>query len=359
MKKSILFLIVIAVFFVTPVNGQVGKFLKKVSNSVASEIVGKPESSSKQKTEPEPKCACEQPDLVFDLGKYKLMYSELSMLFNAEGAMLLSERNSKNYYIVKDGVTEGPVRAEDPRLAGFNIPDNSGNPDNRPASEKEVKDLWANNPFISKSGEKYLIKFNGKSYGPYGEIREFKVSSMKDKFAAIIVESVPISEAEIKQFEEAGKNAKTDQEKMDIAMKYSQLMQKKMQQGGGPMSTMPKFVTNIEGAAFDPLRSMGGTLNTDIKYNDILIKSYDKISDLSNKVLFTLNQDAQRSQNCYVNSSNSKYAWYNYGTLTFSDGTVIAELVNPRLIKTNGQVYIAYMYYSPKRNSIMQCKIAF
>jgi len=33
--------------------------------------------------------------------------------------------------------------------------------------------------------------------------------------------------------EEAIKNAKTDQEKMDLSMKYSQQMMQKMQQGGG------------------------------------------------------------------------------------------------------------------------------
>jgi hypothetical protein len=32
-------------------------------------------------------------------------------------------------------------------------------------------------------------------------------------------------------------------------------------------------------------------------------------------------------------------------------------LFNPHLIKTGSQVYLAYTYYSPKKNAMMQCKI--
>jgi hypothetical protein len=61
----------------------------------------------------------------------------------------------------------------------------------------------------------------------------------------------------------------------------------------------------------------------------------------------------------FINSSNTKYAVEGYGTLTFSDETTLSDLFNSRLIKTDGKVFLAYMYYSPKKNAIMQCKIAF
>ena len=51
---------------------------------------------------------------------------------------------------------------------------------------------------------------------------------------------------------------------------------------------------------------------------------------------------------------------YNSGThlhLVMEQG--MSDLFNPHLVKVGGQVYIAYMYYSPKRNSLMQCKIPF
>jgi hypothetical protein len=100
-------------------------------------------------------------------------------------------------------------------------------------------------------------------------------------------------------------------------------------------------------------------LNNNIKYDDILFSTYDKVIDLSNKVLLTLKPDASGAKDLFVNTTNTKYAYYNYGTLTFSDGTVMSELFNPHLVKVNGQVYLAYMYYSPKKNAIMQCRIPF
>jgi hypothetical protein len=100
-------------------------------------------------------------------------------------------------------------------------------------------------------------------------------------------------------------------------------------------------------------------LNSNIKYDDILFLTYDKVIDLSNKVLLTLKPDASGAKDLFVNTTNTKYAFYNYGTLTFSDGTVMSELFNPHLVKISGQVYLAYIYYSPKKNAIMQCKIPF
>jgi hypothetical protein len=353
MKKSILFLVVICIFFGNPVNAQVGKLINKASKSVTNDVTGKPESGAKTaKQEPEPKCACDQPELILDLGgNLKLMYSEISISVKDDGSILIKDRVTSNYYIAKDGVTQGPVKASDPRLKGFdNIDETNETGETKP---------WANNEYITTSGDKYQIKFNNKSYGPYGQINEFKVSKSKDKFAAIVVENVPVSEADGKKMEEAIKNAKTDQEKMDLSMKYSQQMMQKMQQGGGPMSTMPKLVTNIPGATYDPLKSVGGVLNNNIKYDDILFSTYDKVTDLSNKVLLTLKPDASGAKDLFVNTTNTKYAYYNYGTLTFSDGTVMSELFNPHLVKVNGQVYLAYMYYSPKKNAIMQCRIPF
>jgi hypothetical protein len=351
MKKSLFLLVVILLFSGYHVNGQLGRLINKVSNSVSDKIDGN-SSSKTTKQEPEPKCACDQPELILDLGgKLKLMYSEISISVRDDGAILVKERNSNDLYIVKDGNPEGPVKAGDPRLAGFeNVSE-----DNNSGSAK----AWTNNPYITKSGDKFTIKFSGKTYGPYGQINDFKVAKSKDKFAAVVVENVPFSEADGKKMEAAIKNAKTDQEKMDLSMQYSQQMMQKMQQGGGPEAMMAKLVTNIPGANYDPLKSVGGTLNNNVKFDDLLFTTYDKVIDLSNKVLLSLKQEAQGSEALFVNSTNTKYAWYKYGTLTFSDGTTMSDMFNLHLVKVNGQVYIAYMYYSPRRNAIMQCKIAF
>jgi hypothetical protein len=256
------------------------------------------------------------------------------------------------YYIVKDGVTQGPYKPGDPKIDEFEA---------REEGNTSKGDPWllGYKDYITKSGEKYLITFGGKSYGPYGQISSFVVTKSKDKFAAIVIENVVVTEDQGKKMDEAIKNAKSEQEKMDLAMKYSREMQQKMMQGGGPTSMNPKFVTNISNANYDILKSAGGTLNGNIKFDDILITSYEKIIDLQMKTVLTLKQDAIGAEELFVNTTNTKYAFYNYGTLTFSDNTKLSELFNPHLVKLNGQVYLAYMYYSPKKNAIMQCKIVF
>lgn len=345
MKKSILFLLAICIFSGIPVNAQVSRLLNKVSNSVTNQVTG-------SNQEPEPKCACDQPELILDLGgSLKLDYSEITISVRDDGAILVKDKNTSDFYIVKNGTPQGPIKAGDPRLAGFDNIDSG----DQPAGTKQ----WTNNEYITTTGEKYLIKFGGKSYGPYSKINEFKVSKLKDKFAAIVIETVLFNEAEGKKMEEAIKNAKTDQEKIDLSMKYSQQMMEKMQQGGGPNSTTPKMVTNIAGVTYDPLKSAGGSLNSNIKYDDILFTTYDKVIDLSNKVVLTLKQDDSGAKDLFVNTGNTKYAAYKYGTLTFSDGTTMSDLFNPYLVKVNNQVYLAYMYYSPKRNAILQCKLPF
>src|ERR1035437_5569946 len=138
MKKSILFLMAICILFGNPVNAQVSRVLNKVTNPVTNDVTG----------EPEPKCACEQPELILDLGgKLKLMYSEITLSLKDDGSLLVKDIISNNFYIVKDGRTDGPIMAGDPRLAGF---ENANNGD----VTKETNP-WANNEYISNSGGKY------------------------------------------------------------------------------------------------------------------------------------------------------------------------------------------------------------
>ena len=96
----------------------------------------------------------------------------------------------------------------------------------------------------------------------------------------MIIENIVANEDQGKKMDEAIKNAKTDQEKMDLAMKYSQELQQKMMAGGGPMSTLPKLVTSVPNATLDPMKAMGGKLNGNIKFDDLFVVAYDKILDL-------------------------------------------------------------------------------
>ena len=351
MKKVITLSLVITFLVGDLLNAQ-GGFLRKVTNSVTNEVLGTSEKTGKTDTEPEPACASDLAIVIMDLGgKLKIDYRELSISILSDGRILAQHMGMDEYYIVRDGVTSGPYKSGDPMIADFVPADENDN---------SIEAFIARNkPFLSKSGDKLLITFAGKKYGPYARINDFTVSKSKDKFAAIVIENVVITENQGKSMEEAMKNAKNDQERMDLAMKYAQQMQQSVIQAGGAGSTLPKFVTNIPDARYDPMKSPEYVLNGNIKFDDILMTSYDKIVDLNGKTILTLKQEAVGVKDLFVNTNNTKYAVYNYGTLTFSDNTTLTELFNPRLIKADGKIYLAYMYYSPKRNSIMQHKIPF
>jgi hypothetical protein len=356
MRKSFLFILALCILTVNTLDAQKGSLLKKVGKSMTDELIGKPadtgSGTKSVSTEPEPGCSCDKPELIMDLGgKLKLDYRELSINVMDDGSILAKQRGSEEYYIVKNGVTQGPIAANDPRVAAFEAYDKD--------SQSTESLLLMYKSYISRSGDKFIINFGGKTYGPYAQIANFAISRSKEKFAATVVENIIVTGNQGKKMDEAIKNAKTDQEKMDLAMKYSAEMQQNIMQAGGIESTTPKIVTNVPDASFDPTKAMGGTLNGNVKYDDIVIIAYDKVIDLHDKTLISLKQDDIGASEMFINSANTKYAVYSYGELKFSDGTSLSELFNPYLVKVNGQVYLAYMYYSPKRNSIMQCKIPF
>jgi hypothetical protein len=348
MKRSILIFAALCLITDNIVNGQ--GLLKKVTNSMTNELLGK--SQKNTSTQPEPTCACNDAKPVVGLGgKIQLDYKELTISYRDDGAILMKDKVSGNFYIANGDVLQGPMSAGDSRLAGFeNETDGS-------------QDQWVTRygQYITKSNGKYIINFAGKTYGPYSQINSFVIPKSKDNFAAMIVENIVATEEQGKKMDEAIKNARTEQEKMELAMKYTQELQNKMMQGGGPESMLPKLITSVAGATYSPMTGGQGTLNATMKYDEILIVNSDgSVSDLKGNKVITMKREYAYMQAVFINSANNKYAYEVYGELNFSDGSPkLNELFNLHLIKEEGKVYLAYMYYSPKKNSLMQCKIPF
>jgi len=348
MKKSILFFTVVILFSASSLQAQ-GDLLKKVTGSMKDELFGTRKGGSK---DPEPSCSCNDAEQIVNLdGNLQIDYKEMNITTMDDGSLLLKNRMNGNYYVARENSISGPFPAGDSRIAGFEETD-----DNMPAMEALV---IKNKEYIKKTGEKYIINFRGKTYGPYSRIDNFVVTQSKDKFAATVVENVIAIEDESKKMEEAIENAKTDQEKMDLAMQYTMQMQEKMMEAGGPSGITPKLITNIPDAMDDLTGFLGGTIKGNIKYDDIFLVYYNKINDLKGKAIMELKPEHKGVSEIFLNSTDTKYAVYSYGSITLSDGKTLTDLFNPHLIKVGGQVFLAYMYYSPKKNSLMQCKIPF
>ncbi len=339
-------MIILAFVAAFPVNSQ-GRFLKNVAKDVKGDILGSGGGNTKKTTQPEPSCACSDAQQVLGMAQNELAYNEISIDVLDDGSFLIRDRLSQQLYIIKDGVKKGPYSEEDPQVAAYT------------GSEESDADpmLTRYKEYISRSDNKYVVKFGGKTYGPYARINNFIVTKSGDKFAVTAVETEMATEEEGEAMDKAMKNAKTDQERMELAMKYSQQMQQKMMAGGGPGSTTPKLVTNIEGVTYNPM--MGGIINADMKYDDIVYANMADIIDLKGKKLISLKQEHIGMEKTFINSTNTAYAAYRSGSLYLSDGKTLSELFNPFLVKADGKLYLAYLYYSPKKDAIMQCKLAF
>jgi len=255
--------------------------------------------------DPEPACACAQPEFIVELGgKLKLNYKEVNICTMDDGSVLLQDRETDNYYIVKEGITQGPYKEEDPRIAGYS---------NCYMASIDINVLLLRyKGIMNRSGDKYMITFGGKSYGPFLEIADFVVTGSREKFAAI---------AYVKDGE------------------------------------MPKLITNVPNASFDVVNTPGAWMTASIKYDEIVVMIENKILNLQGKTLYNIKPEM--SGDLFINTSNTRSAYYDGDALVLSDNTTLPGLFNPHLMKTGGTVYLAYMYYSPKRKAIMQCKIPF
>jgi hypothetical protein len=351
-KKLLIFAGILSFFAILPAESQ--GLLNKVKNAVSKEILGTSGNNNNSKPGPEPSCACDNAKLIVDLTEFKIDYREMTVNVKDDGSILVKDRIENKFYIIKDGKGAGPFQENDPRVKEF---------DNQADDETSNKDSdgWAAMfpGYITKSGDKYLIKFNGKNYGPYAIINEFAVSQLKNKFAALITENVLVTEEQNKKLEEEMANAKTDQERMAISMKLSQQVTEMMSNGNGMESLQPKLVSNIEGAKYDAMKWMGGHLNGNLKLDDVYVTAQDKIIDLQGNTVVQLDKSANLYKNLFINSSNTGYVSYDYGTMTFSDNKKLSDLFNPSLSNSNGKAFLTYMYYSPGRNSIMQCAIPY
>jgi hypothetical protein len=353
MKKSLL--AVAALTFVVSYTLDSQGVLGRIKRTVTNEILGSSnEDSNSSKPGPEPSSARDDAKLVVDLTKFKLDYKEINICEKEDGSLLIKDLRDGKYYLIKDGKSEGPLSEKDPRVTDC-FDTGAGSSDNRDPDD------WVDKypAFITHSGDKYLIKFNGKSYGPYAVISDFAVSLSRDKFAALVTENVLITEDQNRKIEDELAKAKTDQERLEISMKYAQQMSEIMAQPGGAESIQMKLVSNVPGASFDMMKWMGGKLNSKVKYDDIVVTATDKIIDLKGNTIITLSGNMYNYVNLFLNSSGTKYATFKYGTLTFSDNTTLADLFNPYMTKTDGKVYLTYMYYSPGKNAIMQAAIPF
>jgi len=328
---------------------QLGGLLNKVKNKVVDKALGNDSGNKAGNKAEEPGCASGNDKVVFEFDKgYKVDMKEITVCIQ-DGDILLYSKLTSKYFVKKRNSDdpEGPYEENAPEVTRFVC--------HAASSSDDKKDFTILYPeFVSRAGEKYLIQFGGKSYGPYATIMNFVVSSLKTKFVAQVIPEMMFTEKEGKELEKEGKNADnmTMEQKMAMAAKVQEKMMQKAS-GSNPMDFQMKVVSNIPNTN----DQLGATViySSTVKFDEIVCLGYGKIMDLSGKTIFTYDpQKVNPNDGLWLSSDNARYVTYTYGVLKFSDGKECSDVFSPYFLKENGTVYLKYLYYSPKSNAIMQ-----
>jgi hypothetical protein len=333
---------------------QLGGLLNKVKNKVVDRALGKESGDKTGNQAKEPDCATINDKVVFEFDKgYKMDMTEITVCIQ-NGDILLYSKLTNKYFVKKrnSDSPDGPYEADNSEVIRFNC--------NSTVSSNDKKDFSLIYPeFVSRSGEKYLIQFGGKSYGPYAIILNFVVSDLKTKFVAQVIPDMMFTEKESKELEKESKNADnmTMEQKMALGTKVQQKMMQKAT-SGNPMDFQMRVISNVPNVA----DNLGATVmySSAIKYDEIVCLGAGQIMDLSGKTIFTYDmQKVNPYDGLWLSSDNTHYVTYSYGLLKFSDGKECNQVFSPWLVKEEGKVYLNYLYFSPKHNAIMQISNTF
>lgn len=354
MKKRFFFVSILCLTLMPGLqtHAQLGGLMNKVKNKIVDKALGNDTGSKSGTQAQEPGCASENDKVVFEFDKgYKVDMREITVCIQ-DGDMLLFSKVNGKYFVKKKNAAspEGPFEENDPEVTRFSC--------NESAASDDKKDFSLLYPeFVSRSGEKFLIKFGGKTYGPYAIIMNFVVSSLKTKFLAQVIPDVMFTEKEGANLEKESKNATTMAQQMELARKVQEQMMQKSA-SGNPMDLSMKVISNVSGVS----ERLGATVmySASVKYDEIVCYDYGKIMDLSGKTIFNYDpQQVNPYEGLWLSSDNSRYVTYTYGVLKFSDGKECKDIFSPYLTKDGGQVVLNYLYFSPKHNAIMQISNAF
>ncbi|HOY51777.1 MAG TPA: hypothetical protein PLX49_08415 [Prolixibacteraceae bacterium] len=353
MNKRVITLVVTLFFLVagTEAPAQLGGLMNKVKNKIVEKALGVEQEGTEGQGSTsggESNCASEEDQVIFEFGKgFKVAANEITVHIH-EGRILLFNKAEGKYYIKRgsSGATEGPFKGDDPAVEEFGslVPGGA-------MGEEEL--LAAYPRHVTRTGDNFTIRFGGQTYGPFAGIHSFVVNENGTQFAALVVKDAYRDEGGMAELARKMENAKTDQEKMAIAMANQEKMAEEAMKIAS-MDMTPKLITNVPGALTEV--PMGGELFSTIKKNTIVWVLPNAITDLAGKKLF---EKANLTSlydlyNFWLSGDNKTYAWYDNGLLQFSDGRECSGVFSPfREPDGTGEI-LGYFYFSPKRNAILK-----
>lgn len=352
MKKAAVFM-TLTLFLTglgTATHAQLGGLMNKVKSKIVEKalgIEGEEDQGSPGAAGKGTSCASESDQVVFEFGKnIKLAANEVTVQIN-DGNILLYDKLQGKYYIKKSGggAPEGPYKGDHPAVKNFGaLPSGGG------WGEEELLAVYPE--YISRKGDKYTLSFGGKSYGSFAGIHNFVVNDSRTGFAAMVVHDSYDGDSGMEEIAKKMENAKTDQERMQIAMAHQAIIAEKAQEISS-LDMMPRLVTNLAGAREEI--PMGGELSSTVKKGEIVWVTPNAVVDMTGRKLFELANltSFYDIYNFWISDDNKQYASYDNGLLKFSDGRECSEVFSPFRDVVDGKPVIGFFYFSSAKNAIM------
>ena len=294
-------------------------------------------------------------------------------LANGEDCFLLDENaesfsfvtvtgsgSSKQYFCYgKDGQKNGPVKQPDASYwADCNDIDEEDcipNDEPRQGNLEECVD-WATG----------AVKFNGNTYGPYGQIIIFFISDDESSFYAVALSM----EMKIIFFDNHDRKVELtgmpdeiiispDGQKAFAKVKgsinpFDPDAAQKMMDNPEEMNNPKINLYGIDGSKFGPYASGDFSDAWFIPSGQLVIYCNSEVS-LDGKLLFK-SEDYISPCDIWIGNNGKDYAWANYENLFFSDGTRFVAPLVINFVKSGGKGYLKWISLEEGKNLVLYKK---
>jgi hypothetical protein len=260
---------------------------------------------------------------------------------------VVNESSGKQYYCYgKDGKKTGPVKQPDVAYWAE-------------CADEKMEDCIPNDDPNVPEMEKYLdysdgsISFQGKKYGPFGQIVSFFLSSDGQNFYAVALNS----EMKILFIDNAGRKVELigipdqviispDGEKAFANVKGSinpfdpEALQK-MMNNPEEMNNPKINLIGIDGSKYGPYTSDSFSDAWFLPSGQLVIYANSEIS-LDGKVLFKSEEYISKCD-IWISNNGKDYAWANYEYLMFSDGKKFVAPLVIRYVEAGGKGFLKWI----------------
>jgi hypothetical protein len=257
------------------------------------------------------------------------------------------------YYYGKDGKKSGPVKSPDPSFWAER-------------NNENIEDCIADKEHNVANPEEYIdyatgsIKFQGKTYGPFGQVIMFYLSDNEQNFYAVALSA----EMKIFFFDKNSRKVELnglpneiiispDGSKAFATVKgsinpFEPDAAQKMMNNPEELNNPKINLIGIDGSKYGPYTSGDYNDAWYISSGKLVIYANKEVS-LDGKVLFK-SEDYVSKCDMWISSNGKDYAWANYENIMFSDGSKYTAPLVIKYVETGGKGFLKWIALEDAKN---------